>query len=394
MLEIRLFGKPQVLFEGEDITPELGNKGCSLLCILFLHGGKYYAREKLSAYLWPDSSPSAAKYNLRYTLWKIKKSTNTGDDSVPLINLDRDYCCINRSYGYVCDLQTVDEIDLQTHSADELKSTYDALGGELLEGYYFNNCEELNELILSQRIYYENRKNQILMQAADIYEQNGMLKDAADIISKVLEYEPYNERLALRLMTLYERTNDVCSAILFYNEFRGRLASNLDISPGSAITQKYAELKAAPAASSCAAASDYAPTASATAAAAVYTPHTLTVETYCIEEIPCFWMADTVGKILPAVKQSTAQKWDRNVLRLLKTLQPSLGAYVEEDAANVSPAAVAQAFIHWLSAVAAAQPVTIHIANPKQMDGVSRGILSYIQHMPPKGLKIIFGKSP
>lgn len=74
MLQIRLFGKPQVICDGTDITPELGNKGCALLCILFLRGGDYYAREKLAAYLWPDSAVSAAKYNLRYTLWKIKRA--------------------------------------------------------------------------------------------------------------------------------------------------------------------------------------------------------------------------------------------------------------------------------------------------------------------------------
>ena len=49
MLQIRLFGKPQVICDGTDITPELGNKGCALLCILFLRGGEYYAREKLAA---------------------------------------------------------------------------------------------------------------------------------------------------------------------------------------------------------------------------------------------------------------------------------------------------------------------------------------------------------
>ena len=27
MLQIRLFGKPQVICDGTDITPELGNKG-------------------------------------------------------------------------------------------------------------------------------------------------------------------------------------------------------------------------------------------------------------------------------------------------------------------------------------------------------------------------------
>ena len=60
MLQIRLFGKPQVICDGTDITPELGNKGCALLCILFLRGGDYYAREKLAAYLWPDSAVSSS----------------------------------------------------------------------------------------------------------------------------------------------------------------------------------------------------------------------------------------------------------------------------------------------------------------------------------------------
>lgn len=205
MLQIRLFGKPQVICDGTDITPELGNKGCALLCILFLRGGDYYAREKLAAYLWPDSAASAAKYNLRYTLWKIKKSTDTGEGGRSLIKLDREYCCINRAYDYICDLQTIDEIDPETQSADELKRACDAFGGELLEGYYFNHCEDLNELILSQRIYYEKRKNRLLMKAVELYEQRDMLPEAVGILERVMEYEPYNEQLALRLMTLYER---------------------------------------------------------------------------------------------------------------------------------------------------------------------------------------------
>ena len=243
MLQIRLFGKPQVICDGTDITPELGNKGCALLCILFLRGGDYYAREKLAAYLWPDSASSAAKYNLRYTLWKIKKSTDIGEGGRSLIKLDREYCCIDRAYDYICDLQTIDEIDPETRSADELKRACDAFGGELLEGYYFNHCEDLNELILSQRIYYEKRKNRLLMKAAELYEQRDMLPEAVGILERVMEYEPYNEQLALRLMTLYERGGDRSRAIRFFNEFRNRLASNLEIYPGSAITQRRRSLR-------------------------------------------------------------------------------------------------------------------------------------------------------
>lgn len=377
MLQIKLFGKPQVIYNGRDIAPELGNKGCALLCILFLRGGEYYAREKLAAYLWPDSSANASKYNLRYTLWKIKKSTDTGEDSESLIRLDREYCCINRDYDYLCDLQTIDEIDPETRSADDLKKACDAFGGELLEGYYFNNCEALNELILSQRIYYEKRKNQLLMKAAELYEKSGLLQEAVCVIEKVLECEPYNEQMALRLMTLYEQTDDRSRAIRFFNEFRNRLASNLEIYPGSAITRKYEELKAAP-----------------HTAEELPAPQErmggLTVQTFCIPDIPCFWMADVVGKVLAAADKAAVQQWDREQLWLLSTIQPALLPYSgAPGGAAATLAATVQAFLQWLSAVSAAQPLTIRTLYADQMDSVSRGVLAYLQHELPAGLTLL-----
>lgn len=382
MLQIKLFGKPQVIYNGKDIAPELGNKGCALLCILFLRGGEYYAREKLAAYLWPDSSANASKYNLRYTLWKIKKSTDTGEDSESLIRLDREYCCINRDYDYICDLQTIDEIDPETHSADDLKKACDAFGGELLEGYYFNNCESLNELILSQRIYYEKRKNQLLMKAAELYEQSGLLQEAVCIIEKVLECEPYNEQLALRLMTLYEQADDRSRAIRFFNEFRNRLASNLEIYPGSAITRKYEELKAAPHAAE-------EPPEVQSGGSSVQNSG-LTVQTFCIPDIPCFWMADVVGKLLASADKTAVQQWDRELLRLLSTIQPALLPYSSASGGTAAtPAATAQAFIQWLAAASAAQPLTIHILHAEQMDSVSRGVLAYLQYTSPAGLTLL-----
>ena len=209
-----------------------------------------------------------------------------------------------------------------------------------------------------------------------MYEQSGLLQEALGIIERVLECEPYNEQLALRLMTLYERTGDRSYAIGFFNEFRSRLASNLDIYPGSAITQKYAELKAAPEAA--------APQSPAAA------PSGLAVSTYCIPDIPFFWMADTVGKLLAAAPRSAVQQWDTQLLRLLSGIQPAAAAYAGGSGETAaSPAATAQAFIQWLTAAAGAQPVTVHILHAGQMDSASKGVLSYLQHESPPGLTLI-----
>ena len=215
------------------------------------------------------------------------------------------------------------------------------------------------------------------MKTAELYEKSGLLQEAVCVIEKVLECEPYNEQMALRLMTLYEQTDDRSRAIRFFNEFRNRLASNLEIYPGSAITRKYEELKAAPHT-----AEDPPAPRNSTGS--------LTVQTCCIPDVPCFWMADVVGKVLAAADKAAVQQWDREQLRLLSTIQPALLPYSgAPGSVAVTPAATVQAFLQWLPAVSAAQPLTIHVLRADQMDSVSRGVLAYLQHELPAGLTLL-----
>lgn len=214
------------------------------------------------------------------------------------------------------------------------------------------------------------------MKAAELYEQRDMLPEAVGILERVMEYEPYNEQLALRLMTLYERGGDRSRAIRFFNEFRNRLASNLEIYPGSAITQKYAELKAAPAAPE-------EPAAARTDAPGLH------VQTYCIRAVPCFWMADTVGKLLDAVGNDVRPD-DRVLLRVLGAIQPAAAVCAgAEGEVTAAPAAVAQAFIRWLTGLAARQPLAVHIRRAGEMDDVSRGVLEYLLAERPAGLTLL-----
>ena len=214
------------------------------------------------------------------------------------------------------------------------------------------------------------------MKAAELYEQRDMLPEAVGILERVMEYEPYNEQLALRLMTLYERGGDRSRAIRFFNEFRNRLASNLEIYPGSAITQKYAELKAAPAA------------AEEPAAARTDAPG-LHVRTYCLRAVPCFWMADAVGKLLDAIGYDVPSG-DRTLLRVLGAIQPAAAVCAgAEGVVTAAPAAVAQAFIRWLTGLAARQPLAVHIRRAGEMDDVSRGVLEYLLAERPAGLTLL-----
>jgi len=65
MLKIKLLGKNKIEYFGENLEPKLGNKTMAIIYLLISNKGRYVSRDKLTFYLWPDSTEEAAKYNLR-----------------------------------------------------------------------------------------------------------------------------------------------------------------------------------------------------------------------------------------------------------------------------------------------------------------------------------------
>lgn len=113
------------------------------------------------------------------------------------------------------------------------------------------------------------------------------------------------------------------------------------------------------------------------------------MQTYCLRAVPCFWMADTVGKLLDAVGNDVRPD-DRTLLRVLGAIQPAAAVCAgAEGEVTAAPAAVAQAFIRWLTGLAARQPLAVHIRRAGEMDDVSRGVLEYLLAERPAGLTLL-----
>ena len=98
MLEITLLGKTKISFDGEFLDKQLSTKAQGLIYLLIAHKGKFLSREKIMTYLWPDSSEDAARYNLRYNLWQLKKLIPEDSGGQALVVSDKDGCQINQKY--------------------------------------------------------------------------------------------------------------------------------------------------------------------------------------------------------------------------------------------------------------------------------------------------------
>ena len=73
-MQINLFGNLRIDFKGWPITTVNTNRLQSLMGYLILHGDSPQPRERLAFVLWPSSSESQARTNLRQLLHHLKRA--------------------------------------------------------------------------------------------------------------------------------------------------------------------------------------------------------------------------------------------------------------------------------------------------------------------------------
>ncbi|MEE9513475.1 MAG: BTAD domain-containing putative transcriptional regulator, partial [Anaerolineales bacterium] len=125
MLEIRLLGQFNLQQDGRGIEIPSRPAGL-LLAYLLLTRGTYHPRERLAGLLWPNSSESRARKNLRQALWQLRKAIG---DSHLLV--DAKSIAFNATSDFWLD------IGLLENTADQdLETAVSVYEGELLPGYY------------------------------------------------------------------------------------------------------------------------------------------------------------------------------------------------------------------------------------------------------------------
>jgi len=73
-MRISLFGNLRITFAGRPVTAVNTNRLQSLIAYLILHGDAPQPRERLAFLLWPASSESQARTNLRQLLHHLKRA--------------------------------------------------------------------------------------------------------------------------------------------------------------------------------------------------------------------------------------------------------------------------------------------------------------------------------
>lgn len=390
-LNINLMGSIEFKYENKRLEHKLSNKAIALISILMLDMGKQISREKLSAYLWADSDEEAARYNLRYNLWNIKKVIPTDEYGQELIIAQREFCLINPQYDFDSDIRELmkAEKNANTNSLEELNGYKELFRGDFLEGIYIKNCDEFNEKIIFERMVYQNKYVNLLSNIAEKYETYKNYKDCIQTLNELVSIEPYNEKFACKLMHAYIDWGQIGEAISCYKKFETTLRSNLNISPDKELKLLYIKLVEE--------AQDTAHTSQTNDSIG---KQNIEIEVLCIENIDYFCIAEIIRKLLLKCDRKYIFGFNKCYLDDLNFIQLEIGLGYEKIYTDkcvlhtmLPCVRIIEAFLKFIRYISKTYKLQIRITNPEDMDQVSANTINYIKQMGIADLDLILNRS-
>ena len=222
MFTLRLLGSASL--DGPD-GPVAGRAALrqrvALLALLAVEHPRPLSRDKLVAYLWPESGTDDARHLLRESLYILRSAL--GDDSVLStgddlrLNPDR----------LTCDLWEF-EAALAREDPEAAVSVYH---GPFLSGFHLSDAEEFEPWAEGERSRLARRYGQALEQLAEREMRGGDRLRAVEWWSRLAGEDPYNSRIALRYMQALEAAGDRAGALRHASAHSELLRTELDAVP-------------------------------------------------------------------------------------------------------------------------------------------------------------------
>lgn len=233
-MRIRLFGNLRISCAGRPVTSVNTNRLHSLLAYLILHGDTPQPRDRLAFVLWPGSSESQARTNLRQLLHHLKRALPPECQS-----LVTDHYSVRWRQDASCEIDVVDfraaiaganAARAEDDRAREIRSlTAAAQLGEddLLPGLY-------DDWLMPIREEYRQRLCETLRRLVTLFEEQGEYAAALPVAERLVALDPLGETHHQSLMRLHAANHDRASALRAYHQCMRILRREMGVEPGPA----------------------------------------------------------------------------------------------------------------------------------------------------------------
>lgn len=363
MLKFRFLGDLYFEDAGENITGNVSKKGAAILAVLILHRKRKVSRKELIGYLWPESSEDAAKYNLRYNLWQLKKVFNENHET-PLLMISKEECWLNNMCPYWCDICEIMEKNIAAaEDTKELEQIWILFAGEFLENVFYPGCDDFEELVSRQRYVLENKKLKLLQQLIRMYSGQKAWDKCLQALRDYEELDPYDEECALLRIRILLQLGSYREALQYYHDFYTKLTCDVGIEPSDSLKKLAEKIKHR----------------------IPKRQNDLRIRCDCIRGVPYFLMSDIIGGLLDCRGFNISDYLTEERRKDLAYIQFRLGECRETP----PPVRIINSFMELIGNVCSGEnTLQIQIINSSEADQVSAEVLEKLEERYPEILLV------
>ena len=235
MLRFRVLGRPVVEgSEGALGGAAAQRKPLALLSLLAVAGTRGMSRDKVLAYLWPETPADRATHRLTQVLYSLRHQLQADDLFLGSADLR-----LNP------DLISTDLTDFHQALADRCPDRAVGLySSPFLDGFFLNESAEFERWVDGERADLERRYRTALEMLAEQAVASADHVATAHWCGRLARADPLNAQVAIRYMEALARTGDRAGAIKVGRSHEARVREELDASPDPGVVAAVERLRA------------------------------------------------------------------------------------------------------------------------------------------------------
>jgi adenylate cyclase len=234
MLRLRTLGGLS-LYDGE--APRGGvaaqRKALALLALLAIAGPRGLSRDKLVAYLWPESPADRATHRLTQLIYSVRRDLEAEDLFFGSIDLRLNAGIITTDVArFTAALE-----------AGDFEGAAAAYGGPFLDGFFLSDAAEFDQWLEQERARLAQRHVSALESLARAATARGDLTAAVGRWQELTQTDPLNARITIGYMEALSAAGDRAGALRFARSHEALMRAEFDTEPDPAVVAVVGRLR-------------------------------------------------------------------------------------------------------------------------------------------------------
>jgi len=226
MFRLKVLGSLSLQAEtGAEPLP-LQKKRLALLALLAIGESRGISRDRIQAFLWPESESAAARHALDQLIYATRRSLGVDPflTSGSELRLDRDVLTTDLLFFE------------QSVAAGDIETAVSVYEGPLLDGFHLSNSREFESWLDGERAKLAGAHEKALEALARRATASDDHAGAVIWWRKLAQANPLSSRIALDVMKALDGAGDKAGAIGHARFYTQRIAAELGVAPDPAIS--------------------------------------------------------------------------------------------------------------------------------------------------------------